>query len=369
MGTTVRDLPENATKEQIDELVDKFIVDPSSEDSGSDDPKDTDAGKVDDSSDSPKKTETDSQLLSDDKVERVPVDDETPVNDDDAAAESGEDGDETVEDETDWITDEVRSSARMLGIAEDELDVFSSKEEFDKAYSFLLKNVMSRGREQTESEEKEGEGGKETSSDATLARGPDGRFLPRNRAEENGSSKDATTTTGYQLKLDPEEFEDDEIARELTALNEHYESRLKAFEDRFAVLERAEAEREQAALEAQFDSLVDSLGHADLFGETGKESDAQLENRKKLFASQQYLIAGMAAHGLEPRLDSVLLSRVLHMEFAEQLAKKQRKQHTRKIQRQSNMRMGGGSTKATETPPSIEEEMEQLYKQLEEQDS
>jgi hypothetical protein len=100
-----------------------------------------------------------------------------------------------------------------------------------------------------------------------------------------------------------------------------------------------------SAEEQRFDSLVDSLGHADLFGATGKESDKELERRKDLNVAVKAQMIGLAKLGRPAEMSPQLISRVANMVFGEELGKKRLKQQTSKISKQNQLRQGGSPTK------------------------
>jgi hypothetical protein len=139
------------------------------------------------------------------------------------------------------------------------------------------------------------------------------------------------------VSLSPDLY-DEEIIGEFTRMRDHYESRLEVLESHFA-------EQSASAEEQRFDSLVDSLGHADLFGATGKESDKELERRKDLNVAVKAQMIGLERLGRPAEMSPQLISRVANMVFGEELGKKRLKQQTSKISKQSQLRQGGSPTK------------------------
>lgn len=316
MSTDVAELPDNATQEDIGEFVDKVVEDEGKKDAPPDSQQIADDhAQGEPSEEVPQKTD-----------EQTPAGDETPAGKD-AAVESdkeatGEDQGQEEEESRDWLDDDLKAEIAALGIDEEHLADFTSREELDRALRLLDHGAMEAGRK-------------------ALSKADEGKKLAEHEEEPKKPAPKADDE-GYKVGLDPETY-DEEVVKEFSKLHDHLETRLEA---RFARLEAAEQQRVADAVESQFDAIVDSLDHTDLFGKAGKESKTQLENRQKLFDSQEVYQAGLRSLGREGRLDKALVTRVLQMEFADHLSKQQRKALTRKITGQSESRQGVGSIKA-----------------------
>lgn len=245
-------------------------------------------------------------------------------------AESGEDAGERS-----WLDDDLKAEIAAYGISEDELADFSSREELERAMRLFDKTALEAGRK-AQSEKPE--------------RDEKGRFQKQDEEEVE------TTSSAYEIKLDRDLYDED-LVNELTAMRDHYESRV-------AALERRQAENDARAEVQLFDGIVDNLGHADLFGTSGKESPKQLERRQTLYDAAKAHVLGMKVMGRDVELDQSLVQRVARMAFAEDFSKKDLKAATRKISKQSNGRMGGGQTRPSDPPESLREEMRRLYKEL-----
>jgi len=258
--------------------------------------------------------------------------------------EPGEKKDHSKAASQEWLDEDLSSEFAALGIDPQELDGVASREEAERFLRLFDRAVR---RAATGEKPKPGEGepeGVEATEEAKARerpRGKDGRFKPE----------------GYRVGLNPEYF-DDEVIQEFSRLHEYVESRL-------AKLEAVERERQEAALEAQFDALVDGLGYTDLFGTSGEETEQQLANRRRLFDGHQVYLAGLRALGREGKLDRGLLTRVLRMEFADEIRQREHKALTRKIAKQSGMRSGVGNGKGAEPPEDIYEWAERRYRELE----
>jgi hypothetical protein len=150
---------------------------------------------------------------------------------------------------------------------------------------------------------------------------------------------------------------DEEIIGEFNRLRDHYESRLEVLESYFS-------EASASAEEQRFDSFVDALGHTDLFGVTGKESDKELERRRDLNVAVKAQMIGLEKLGRPAQMTKELISRVANMAFGDELGKKLLKKQTSKISRQSQLRQGGSPTKPLPPRDDPRDEADRLYREL-----
>jgi hypothetical protein len=140
-------------------------------------------------------------------------------------------------------------------------------------------------------------------------------------------------------------------------MRDHYESRLETLEARF---KEADVQSEKQ----RFDSLVDSLDHSDLFGKAGKRNSKESERVENLHVAVMAQLMGLELLGRPAELDERFVNRVARMVYAEELNKKDLKARTRKVQAQSNGRMGGGATRPSDPREDPREEFDRLYKEL-----
>ena len=257
---------------------------------------------------------------------------ETPAGDDDSAGESAAEGGEGEGDtEEDIFGTELREHAAAIGLTDEQLSEFSSREELDRAMRLLDARAMQMGRDAAKDDGKDGDKEKQATPE-TRARDDQGRF----------AKPDAETS--YSVKLDPEIFPE-EVIEEFNALRDHYESRIDSFEQRFAVLEETERLRQEVSEQREFDSILDSLDHPELFGTTGKETRAERTNRENLWKDLQAYIIGLKGFGREVRADREFVARVMNMTFAEHLSQKTKNQLITKAKSQSQRRSGSAGTK------------------------
>ena len=240
-----------------------------------------------------------------------------------------------------------------MGITDEQLSEFTSREELDRALRFLDLGAMKAGKEALGSEDQE-ENGEKRSRDES------GRFKSAKKKEE--SEKD--TASSYEVGLDPDVYDED-VVKAFTGLRDHFDARLEQ-------LEKAGEARARELVETQFDAIVDSLDQPKLFGKSGEETKAELANRQKLFDAQHVYSKGLWVLGRNATLNKSLVSRVLNMEFADHLSKQQQKKLTRKISKQSRMRLGAGGIKSTDKytgPPEQDPELREMYERLEAESS
>lgn len=270
---------------------------------------------------------------------------ETPAEKNSGSDTATNDGEETGDVERpEWMTDDVTAEAAAYGIDESELADFTSREELDRALRLFDKTALEAGRKAMAESEK------------TPVRDDKGKFVKKEEPKAEQSKEEIPKDGRYEVSLSKDLY-DEEIIGEFTRMRDHYESRLEALESHFA-------EASATAEEQRFDSFVDSLGHADLFGTTGKESDKELERRRDLNVAVKAQLIGLAKLGRPAEMSQQLISRVANMAFGEELGKKRLKQQTRKISKQSDGRLGGSPTKPLPPSDNPRDEADRLYKEL-----
>jgi hypothetical protein len=271
---------------------------------------------------------------------------ETPAENksgsDTALDESEETGD--VEESPKWLTDDVRAEAAAYGIEEAEIADFASREELDRALRLFDKTALEVGRKAM------------AESEGDTTRNEKGQFVKKETPKADPPKEETPKDGRYQVSLSKDLY-DEEIIDEFNRLRDHYESRFEALESHFA-------EANAIAEEQRFDSFVDALGHTDLFGVTGKESDKELERRRDLIVAVKAQMIGLERLGRPTEMSQQLISRVANMAFATELGKKLLKQQTRKISKQSDGRQGGSPTKPLPPRDNPRDEADRLYKEL-----
>lgn len=261
---------------------------------------------------------------------------------DSSGEEAAEKGEKAGEES--WLDEDLKAEAAAIGFDESDLADFASREELERALRLFDKKALEAGRKAMAEEDK------------GPARNEKGRF--EKKAEPKVEPKPEEAKDGrFEISSKFKEVYDEDIVSELTRLRDHYETRLDALESRFA-------ESDARAEEKHFDSLVDALGHADLFGKTDAEDTKQLQRRQDLHVAVKAQLIGLAQLGRPTELTESLVNRVARMVFAEDLGKKDLKNRTRKISRQSNARQGGGATRPQDPREDPRDEADRLYREL-----
>lgn len=276
-------------------------------------------------------------------AQKIAEEHDQPVGDTSAETDSGSEEPAAEGDDSgkiDWLDDDLKAELATYGIDEEGLSDFSSREEVERAMRFFDKRALDAGRKAMA----EGEG-------ETPARDEQGRF------QKKDDSAQERKEGSFEITLDSEIY-DDGIINEFTRMRDHYESRLSSLEERIA-------EADAKADEQLFDSIVDTLGHGDLFGTSGKENAKQLQRRQDLHVAVKAQQIGLRVLGREVDLDKALVNRVAKMVFAEDIDKKELKARTKKISEQSDSRLGGGQTRPSEPAESLREWARREYKSRE----
>jgi hypothetical protein len=150
-------------------------------------------------------------------------------------------------------------------------------------------------------------------------------------------------TSEYKTDITEDEY-DEAIVKEFRKIAGHFEGRLKSLE---GMLQQSE-QRAREAEQQQYDTLIDSLGHEDLFGSSERaRTSEQRNNRTKLLQTLDVLRAGYAAMGRDVAVTPTLVKRALNQEFSEKLTEKQRRDFTRKVQEQSKRKLVGAGQRAS----------------------
>ncbi len=308
------ELSDNATHEEIQATVDQIIKD--------------DKGEPEEKGDAQRLAEDHDETAT--QLRDTASDGEGPAkaDDDTGGSDSQEDGD------ADWLDDDLKAEVAAYGIDEKELVEFTSREELQRALGIFDRTAMEAGRK-------------------ALAKGEEAKTQP---PEEEPKPKSNAKEGTFEVAFNEDEV-DEGIVAEVKRLNDHYESRLDAMEARFA-------EADTRMEHQKFDSLVDTLGCADLFGKTGSESPKELQRREDLLVASKAQQIGLQMLGRDVAMDGSLVARVNRMVFGDELSKKDLKARTRKMSKQANGKMGSGGTKSPNLPQTLEEKMVDRYKEL-----
>jgi hypothetical protein len=243
-----------------------------------------------------------------------------------------------------WFDDDVKAEAAAYGIDKDDLSDFASREELEKAFRLLDKTLIA-------SRKAIGEG------DEGKTRNEKGQFVKDAEAKKDESVESKKTGDRYEITLSKDLY-DDEIVDEFTKMRDYYESRMEKLESFFA-------ESSAKAEEDRFDGFIDSLGHSDLFGTTGKESEKELERRKAVAEEIATRKLGLERLGRSVEMSEALVRLAARTVFADEFEKKLLKQKTQKVFKQNQLRQGGSPVRPQPVSDDPRNEFDRLYKELE----
>lgn len=337
---TVAELSDTTTAEEMDQMVDDIV--------------ESQKGESPENAEEEREQKSDAQIAS--EHAGTSANNETPAETKSGSKAAGVETDESEDTGQEWLNDDLKAEIAAYGINESEIADFASRDELDRALRLFDKTALDAGRKAlAESTGKDDEG---------QSRNAKGQFGKKPEPEADQSPDTGTTDGEYEITLDNEELWDEDVAQGVkgvaSGLRDHLVER---FESRFAALESRLAEAGTHAEEQHFDSLVDSMGHADLFGKTDKETPKQLQRREDLMVAVKAQQIGMEQLGRPTGITESLINRVARMVFAEELGKKDLKKRTRKISKQSNGRQGGGTVRPQDPREDPRDEADRIYKE------
>lgn len=247
------------------------------------------------------------------------------------------------EDELEWFSrQDIREMVASLELGDNDLKGFEDEAEFLRAVRFADKRLSAEGRRYQEEQQKPPEGKpdeaplkKEPETPAEKPRDAQGRFLSADQAP-------------YKVAL-TKEYHDEEIVNEFSNMQSHFEKRVAALEAELRQERQRRAADENAAMEREFDRMVDALGYDDLFGkaETNKHGETAWTNRAELLKQTLDLIAAEMLRGKPFSLDPGKLRRAMNARFADYLEQRVRKSFSDKIRSQSRKRLGSGEASSS----------------------
>jgi hypothetical protein len=284
----------------------------------------------------------------------------------------------------DWLDDDVRGLAQTLGLNDQQLAKFGSKDAFDSAISLLDMRAANLGRQMFQPPAQPVQPQPPFIQHPNYPdRRTDGTFLPHQEFQSPpsqvpqqvmpppGQQSGQRQPSAYKPSLDPNSF-DEEVIKEFGSLHASLDQRisnLESLERRLAAFEQSEQAKGHRVMEERFDAVVESLGEPALFGETGKETMAQMENRRKLFAAHMVHLAGLRQLGWQGHTDKAFVGRAARMEFADHFNQKQRNELTQKVRQQSGKRLGSSQQRSELTewqgPPEKNPKLIAAYRKME----
>jgi hypothetical protein len=272
--------------------------------------------------------------------------DETPADDDAAQAAdaaTGEGDGEGHDTGADWLDAETRNFATTMGLTDEDLAGFSSREGLEHALRVIDRKAFEAAK-------------------ASQAKAGDGQQQQQAQASQQQQAGDPLASL-EAFALDNELGAEDapkilEAIRSVTS--ELKEGR--AF--RLAVQQREQQQAVQSIRQRALESLH-SLGHVDLFGKPGETpTKAQMANIEKAIESHFTHARGLIALGRNVAPTPAFLKSAVYAAFGEEITKHEKQQLTDKLRKQSSRRTGGPGAKHVPTPPPADETDDQRRQRL-----
>ena len=215
-----------------------------------------------------------------------------------------------------WVnSEEMQELIASLGYTEEDASQFSNENDFQSHVKLLDKEFK----------------GKRVVEEQELA-------LEINEAEEQRSlfrENEKLNSKNEKLpSLDPDEFDEQLIEV------------LEARDAKIAELERRLNETGQNNVLKQFDSIVDDLGHEDLFGNSENLTQSEQKQREKLFNEYKEIYNILEARGKSvsgKKANKGIVLRALNIEFEEELNKSNRQKLSKRIKKQAKRITGSNA--------------------------
>lgn len=256
-------------------------------------------------------------------------------------------GDDNERSGDDWVSaEDIRDLVESLGYSPEDMAEFGSRDEFDRHVRLMDRQFFNRDKEGQDGQSQRKPG---SDQEKALEAGEEARKREEKRQRASDQPREngrfARADESKELpKLDPEEFDE-----RLIEVVQSRDEKISQLEQQIAELKTNSDASEGDALISQFDTLVDGLGHDDMFGnseglEPGSDHYAA---RSKLWDAVAVIANGMQANGTPFRgLSKSLIVRALNQEFGDQLRKKDSKKLQSKARRQASRRFGKGSERS-----------------------
>ena len=269
-----------------------------------------------------------------------------------------------------WVSrEDIRELIDSLGLSENDAREFSGPEELERHARFVDRQFMQEGKRLAQQlkpgEEQEAALASQDEAQRRMAAQQRASQQPR----EGGKFAKAEEAGDDDPPLNPEYFDEELVSK----FNRQAE-RIKRLEERIAQADSQQREASHRQMVSAFDSIVDTLGHEDVFGKSdGLDRDSDhWKNRAKLWEAASVLVAGMASKGKAASLSPALVRRALNQEFADLLSTKNRRSYSERMLKQSGRKLGsGGQRVATgehrpwNGPPEKDPALHQAYREME----
>jgi len=276
--------------------------------------------------------------------------DETPADDDAVLpkAKGKDEGDDVDADKADWLDDDTRDFATMMGMDEDFLNAMPSREVLDRVLEAIDKKAF--------------EAGKQLQTGQQPPISPIEKPVVQQPVQQ-GAQQQQTDDPFAELasfRLDEELGVDD--APKITKAFVAATTALKNLQDRVAQFEQRDQQRAVDDIRRRAVDSLHSLGNTELFGKSGeKATKEQAENIEKVLDAHFIHARGLFAAGRQAAPTPAFLKAAVHLVFGDRISKQQQKRLIEKLHKQSARRTGGSAFKPLPLPiPENETHVEKV---------
>ena len=252
--------------------------------------------------------------------------DETPAGDDSAQAATadgeGQDDDSGTAD--DWLDQDTHDLATAMGLTDEDLSGFGSREELDRALRIIDRQAFEAAKKP-----------------------PEPAVQPPAKPAAPEVPKQPVTIFDdlSQFKLDENLFDED-AAKPINKFVETAAATIKDLQNRLARYEQNAIAQQHADLRSRALTSLHSLGHTELFGKPGEQpTKEQAANIEKALDAHWVHANGLLKTGRQPAPTPAFLKAAVHLAFGDQLTKQQQQQLTERLKKQSARRTGGSAAK------------------------
>jgi len=265
-----------------------------------------------------------------DESERKPVpDDETPVGDDAAktqdddaekgAGEGKEDGEagEPEAEASEWLDQETRDFAAMMGLSGTELSEFGSKEELERALRIIDRKAFEAGTAATP------------------------------KAPETPSTSQALADAFADLqKYKVGDDFDEGVAKPLNSFVDAAVAQIKDLQNRLGFFEQQGVQTAVAETRREASASLQTLGYSELFGKPGETlTPEQAKNIERAIDAHFVHARGLLQSGRQVAPTPQFLRAAVNLEFGDELKKIDQRRTTDRLRKQSAKKLGGSSGK------------------------
>jgi len=263
--------------------------------------------------------------------------------------EEGE-GDKGEPGSADWLDDDAREIATAMGLNEEDLSEFGSREELDRVLRLMNRNAFDAGKAGDESDRQAAAEAKRKEQ-AAYQQQQDQRKQQDRQAQDQPDDPFADLA---KFKLG-DEF-DQEAAKPLNDFVEAAGAEIRGLRSEVAQLKEERAHEAAAHIRTQALESLHSLGHTELFGKPGdRPTKEQAANIAKAIDAHLIQAEILIATDREVAPTPAFLKFAVGMEFEDELKKYQQKQLTQKLRKQSSRRTGGSAARSLSPVPSADE--------------